>query len=459
MLAALRSSYTKQIDALIKSGVIRPSSKGWLISALDPFHDKSFDIEGLPDQYGGSTCVQFIKKQVTITAPVGIAPGEKWDCHIFTAPILESTVAHPCLSNPSAVRQQQAVTGGLGTVNVVKAVQTPGYPALLPNRAIFPFVPPDHWGMTCYSPADDGNNYSMMRLVGGGFEVKNTTASYYKSGSVTVYSQPQTSVHHSDMVCAIDYTSPTVQHTLSVNKARLPPSTLDQAILNTNSTTWEAEHGVYVPFRLQTSEANYALGTNRPLLMAFAEDSVTYANEYAGYMSEVAANVNDSRGDLARSMQIIRHQPLHTVGAFFTGLMPEAVLTLDIRFFVEVAPTSANPSLLSLASPSPAFDPVALELYTRALGELLPGCMVAENASGEWWSRVSNALKFIAPLLSGLGPYGKLASVAVNSGAELGDIIKAQRQARKEREKNKPASANQKAKQAQPSSTEPRGRR
>lgn len=435
-IAVIRSKYTESVDRLVNAGVIRPESKGWLISALDPFHDHTFEIEGLPDQYGGSTCVQLIKKQVQITAPTIMGPSGTWECMVWTAPTLDSRTAHLWTTNPQVSRQYPTnATGGLGTVNISKSVTEPGT-TLMPGGGVVPWSQPFGWSTVCFSPTDDGNTFSLMRLVGGGFEVHNTTAELYKGGSVSVFSQPQASQQLANCAIYHDFvTSPTGVTQGAINKGRLPPASVADVISNTTAKSWNADYGAYVPFRLQTQEAGYGIVTSRPLILGYAEDSSSNAIHYNAYGTEWDHNVPAT--GFGRSDLPVRHQPMHTVGAFFSGLLPQATLTLDIRFFVEIAPTPSNQTLLSLARPSPPFDPVALEIYTRALGYLLPGCMVNENADGDWWKSVSGALKNLAPAASAFGPYGQIASLMMDAGSRIGDSIHTVRQTNKAKKKQK----------------------
>jgi hypothetical protein len=122
----------------------------------------------------------------------------------------------------------------------------------------------------------------------------------------------------------------------------------------------------------------------------------------------------------------------NTVGAYFTGLGPETVLTLDIRFIVEIAPTPNNQTLISLASPSAAFDPIALEMYTKAVAELPPGVMVKFNGSGKWWEIVKNVLSKASPLVANMGPYGAIASKVIDSVPKIEQTVLGLRDAAKE---------------------------
>lgn len=406
-----RSQHIAAVDALIARGALKPSSRNWLISALDPFHDYQFDLEGLPDQFGSSTCVQLIKRQVVIRPPAGIVAGQTWDAHIFSAPLLTTQVARSYSYNVNRLRQYDAAAGagsaigGLGTVNVASAINTGATPFNLLPTGLSPaagWTAPTGWSCVSFSPADGGNSFGQMRMVSGGFEVHNTTAELYKQGNCVVYSQPNTLALTEPAVFYAYSTAPANVLPANVLTARLPPASLQEVLLNTNAKSWEAAYGCYVPFRIQPQEANYAQATSSPLILTSSDSSLDYANYYLAYGVQCESGANQ----ISTTQNPIRLQAMHTVGAYFSGLGPESVLTLDLRFFVEIAPTPSNPTLLSLASPSPPFDPLALELYTQALAELLPGCMVNENASGKWWQKVKSAIDTVIPVVSTMGPYG-----------------------------------------------------
>jgi len=62
------------------------------------------------------------------------------------------------------------------------------------------------------------------------------------------------------------------------------------------------------------------------------------------------------------------------------------------------------PDLVVLATPSPEYDPKALEAYSIALQDMPVGVPVAENGIGDWFSgvvnKISNVVGNIAPMAS-----------------------------------------------------------
>ena len=413
-----RHSY---LDKLVNEKFIKPSSRDWLTCSLDPFHDFQFTPAGLPDQFSGASVVQFIKKKVSIVAPAGTT--DKWDCHIFTAPLMTSQTAHNYMASPASLTMYSTWTSGLGTVNVYSV---PAGTDTMPNGAASAL--PAASLATCYSPCDDGNAYSLMRLVGGGFEVHNDTAELYLNGSVTTYSQP-TDLEDTFGSCQIGANYGAVLTT----RARIPPYNVSQATSNVSSMTWSAKEGCYVPFIIDVESCKLQQAISNPLILCTTDSS------NPGYGAAPALGVETDLFTygttiVGRSDAPVRFASIETNGAYFTGLTKETVLTLDIRFIVEVAPTPINTTLIALASPSAAYDPEALALYSRAIRELPPGVKASMNAGGDWWRIVSGAINYAAPIIARLGPYGAGAAAIAKGAQAVGDTVQQRRNEKRVKE-------------------------
>lgn len=429
---------------MVASSTIKKDSADWLTGALDPFHDFNYTPEGLPDQYSGSSCVQFIKQKRVFTKPAGIT-GD-WDLHIFSVPTMSSGIGR-IYSNVTPGKADQARNAnnisGMGTLTFFA---TPAGTSALPTGSGAGFVNPTGSLLVANSPCDNGNTFSLMRLIGGGFEVHNDTAPMYRKGAVTVYSQPselQDRFMRMQVSDASIAAGNTFSNSLNVSCFRLPPSDVNLATTNVNARTWSAEEGCYVPFQLNMNKTSFQMATANPLVGFTVDNSADYAATTSGWGSEldpvaaysyqeaigpvVAGNIGT---EYLRPDQPLRLCNIQTVGAYFTGLSPETVLTIDIRFIVEIAPTPANTTLVSLATPSAQYDPTALELYSRAIRELPPGVKVSMNAAGDWWKVISGTIKAVAPVASAFGPYGKAVSMAATGLAALGDAA-AEKRARK----------------------------
>lgn len=442
--APTRKSY---LDTLVLNKAIKPSSRDWLTGAMDPFHDFNFDPQGLPDQFAGATVVQFIKRKVTITPPPGLAADALWDCHVTTVPVMTTEIGYAAAYGPGVVIiPSDAVDRAMATVTVVKAAAgketfPTTYPLIDPG-AVF--------STEGYSPCDNGNDFSMMRIIGGGFEIHNDTAALYKKGSVTVYSQP------TELTSELASTSAPGSGTgfSTIYKSRMPPSTSSLAISNINARTWSAADGCYVPFLLNMDQTSFSQTSPSPLVLNFSDSSADNAYTVSTGAVCTGMKLAGENTPMFRASNPLRKAGLDTVGAYFTGLGIDTVLTLDVRFIVEVAPTPANTTLISLSSPSSEYDPEALILYSKAVRELPPGVKVSMNAAGDWWRLVSGAIGAAAPVIARLGPYGAAAATLATGAKAIGDTVLIQRQNKRveeiERRNAKKGTQNPRAQQAPP---------
>jgi len=140
-----------------------------------------------------------------------------------------------------------------------------------------------------------------------------------------------------------------------------------------------------------------------------------------GSNSSTAAWVADELYPNTGSANVQSMSPWNLHGAYFTGLDPNTTLQLTIRYGIARAPTLDEADLTVLASDSPSYDPMALELYSRAVRDAPPGVPVSENFLGEWFSKVvdgvSSAASLAAPLVGAVHPIaGKALGMAGGVG-------------------------------------------
>jgi len=86
------------------------------------------------------------------------------------------------------------------------------------------------------------------RVVGGGFEVINTTAPIYQQGTVTAYRSPQTFA--STMIESTVATTPVVGLGFPATMHLMAPSSPAAALLLPGSKQWPAARGSYSVFTL-----------------------------------------------------------------------------------------------------------------------------------------------------------------------------------------------------------------
>lgn len=425
------------------------SGEHWLTMALDPFHDYDVPVTGLPDRTNIPTAVQFIKRKITIVAPPNLTGTQTWDCHVFSLPVLSTYDA--VASDGDRVYEDLAYHSGsailqMGNINVARMQS--GNPTYVQDS--FATWDDTSTAITAYSPTD-GNKASQLRLIGGGFEVHNDTADLYKNGSVTCYSS---SNDWSDTSIAMIGDGGGGGNLLcSAQRARYPPVLATDAALYTDARTWSAKDGCYVPLRLdldsgatkfkprctglpvfqdrENGTEDSKTGKMVPLYKLVDVYNVTDSVAGIGYQTIAVLNGNGTAESKTNGWL---QAPIETTGAFFSGLSQETVLTLDIRWMTEIAPTSANPAMLSMCSPSSHYDPRALECYTNCLLKLPPGVPVTMNEKGDFWrmavKSARSAMSFATPLLASFGPTAAAGVTLADAGLALADNVLSKKKAK-----------------------------
>lgn len=399
------------VNATLPLKTDTPEGDQWLKAALDPFHDYLLTISGLPDQEIGNTCVQVFKKKVSITKPQNLGPEATWDCHIASLPVMYGAPMPiggeaPFPTNSSAGFKQATtwVVGGsaaapsLGTVTVNKVASgSPTWPH--PNPVIgqqsMDWTDAVTFESNSYDAIDPRSATSMARLVAGGFEVHNDTSELYKQGASTTYTMPQSTFFAVQGFQVVG----DGQGFGEFATFRMPPTTLEDAALIPNSVAMSAAQGVLAPFVMDVSHNPFELNQPRLPAAAYKDAALvtvpTEAGELPSNTVVMSNTFNDGAGGLRPSDYRTAH--IETTGYYASGLSSQTVLTLDLTFVVELRPTPANPTLLSLASPSCPFDAAALAAYTSIRKSLPPGVPVDMNDKGDWFRMIAKVAREIAP--------------------------------------------------------------
>lgn len=109
--------------------------------------------------------------------------------------------------------------------------------------------------------------------------------------------------------------------------------------------------------------------------------------------------------------------PFDTSGVHFTGLSYASTLTVNVRWLIERMPGPRESDLVVLATPSASYDPLALELYTRCLGDMPPGVMLSENPLGEWFRSALSKVADWAPKI------GNVVGNFIPGASAFGNVI------------------------------------
>jgi len=418
----------KRSEALLtmleSSGQITPDGRRWLVQVLDPFHDKRYDPVGYPDTEGGNSVVRQVNVPIVISAPSSITTGT-WDLNIFTLP--EATSAFPSF--------QQAEIGGGNNTWYLNQPNT-GYNMNPSGGAYF--------GPICYVASATGNptwNNSTngtagitvpaasggvsiqsfltgnTRIVGMGFEAVNTSPKIGIQGQVVCYAAPQSNSVE-NMWC---YTSATVNGRQDICVSASPPATVGEAQSIPGSSTWDASEGAYVigtMCEVSNPPKQLTLGGRHFRWRSLAGATGGQQNGTGvGYYPEVTYTSGIPTGG---SDTYYQSTPYDTNGAYFTGLAPygstyPSQITLNCRILIEQFPYPSD-TTMTLAHPSPCYDPKALEIYSAVVQRLKPYCMVKDNPKAEFWNVIMNLVKDIAPVVGiALSPFTGGASIPISA--------------------------------------------
>lgn len=440
-----RSIRKSSLQTLIEEKTLSEEGRNWFIEAVDPFHDSRITLCGYPDMNIGSSVIQCVKQTLTIAKPVGFAAGN-WDTNVVMWPmpvtqpvtmLFNSTPFGTALLSKSAT---SGITpypiGGLTCFSVPSGSQTYGTSSLTTDVSKGISLPENYLGGPC-------------RVLGMGFEVVNTTSQLNVQGQVTVYRQPMPAPQ--SQFCQ-GFTTATTLETekeavvcpdieechracVSHKHAKLgalpvslgyssayefvqPPGTQANCMLLEGSQQWEARDGCYSVSTMNTLD--------NPAKLLVPMSYVSWESDFtsdgtAGSGQALATNQNFASATTQVFVPAYDGYvaPYHLNGAYFTGLSDATTLSLSATWYIERFPHPFEQDLVVLASPSPYYDPAALELYARSMRYLPVGVKQGENPLGEWFTSVLDAVRDYAV------PIGKMVGLAVPgvgavaNGAEL----------------------------------------
>lgn len=365
----------KKIDNLVAK--VGGSEEGalWVKEVLDPFNDEPRRVVGFPDLITGSSVVQAIKKSFQIT--VG-ATAE--DIHIFM----------DTLDSQSLMYENSILNTNVNTIScdAVAAVSQFSRGGVQVRRG--PVGTPLYMqqGTVTAPCALESKYYSSgpTRVLAKAFEVHNTTPQLNVGGSVAVYRQcSSTPCNEHEVINLVNSAGQTVSAAYSRAHLSSPPTVLSDVMILAGAQQWNAKEGCYcVP--IMNSQ------TNNP---QEEERMVTYANDGGNASQKVwinAVSVGNATGyprPVDANDTLL--SPFFLSGAYFTGLPPNSTLTVNAIWILERFIDSAS-ELVTLTQPSPYYDPIALELYSKSAGRLPAGVKVGWNADGDWIKNIADVL-------------------------------------------------------------------
>lgn len=399
--------------------ILREQSREWMTAVLDPYHDNSYDVEGLPDERTAPSVVQIHNQSYTLTAPL-LSSGN-WDATIWYSGF------NSLINAPSS--------GGL-TPEATESIHTYDHASLnlgIPFGALNIQAVPAGTDFACAAASPNvGYTYVALgsclstdrcRVIGVAFEVHNTTAELTRQGSMTVAMLPDCG----EDVCSVQYcdtnAAPIGAVSLQADRGPTIASTLPPLQAVPGSQTWPAADGVYAIPRMtkcpreimQFNQINASSPTNRtgsvrrvPIVADTAGNVGT--PEMTGWYTPSGTTYSTP---LIRPFRPSGFSPIQT---YWTGLSSATTLTVTFRTIVEYFPALDSP-LLPLASPSACFDPDALRIYSEIISMAPYAVPVSENAAGDYFRRIAmlagKALVLTSPL------FGQFAFAANAAGRTL----------------------------------------
>lgn len=410
----------KVLNMMVEANMLSEKGKNSVIQALDPMHDLPVSVlSGWPDMETSASVVQCIKKTIAITT--NQSSTDNWDCHFCVLPFANNVNFTPTLSRTNNfVNNFRTLTDPQTTNNTIGGVTVWGEPVggstVITDTPIATVV------------LDDTYIHGPSRIVGMGFEVNNTTADLYKQGQVIVYRLPQPDPETSDytVISAASWNSG-VTTVGSYQQFRPPCNTAANAMLLAGSRQWSAKDGVYMVVPLINGPDNPALvgDYNQPMFPVTALSEDQPDGDQSGpinngavviptlFVVPIETEVGFSNCSVLPCNRIY---PLQQCGAIFTGLSPQTSLQLTVNFYLETFPGFAENTLLTLATPSTHYDPLALQMISRAFLDMPVAFRFGDNGLGQAFAEtIADMADFIAPIALAVG-HPEIAAIVTGGG-------------------------------------------
>jgi hypothetical protein len=247
-----------------------------------------------------------------------------------------------------------------------------------------------------------------------GFEVINTTAIINKQGLVTSYRVPNQNRLTSTQVIAGDWiisAAPPPRGVYDLLWPMLsmfsggPPGTIAEAVSYAGTTQWQASEGSYTVCAFDTAANTLAAGGLN--YRSFVNNDVFQLAASAAPTNPTGVGTATSTytfiGNVITSAPSFWSQPIpfDISGVMYTGLSPSTTLTVNVRYYVEIAPHRYDPNfgqLVFSATESAAFDRQALDTYNTIVRSMPAAVPHSMNPGGEWWDKIAAAIKSVLPV-------------------------------------------------------------
>jgi len=482
MVSGRRSEeYTKALSNFAvdckRDGLSEAANKA-LLQMLDPCADVDREAVDVPTGLIDPILVTRVVQEIPIGRPTTIAADATWDLHVCTDQFSGGAGAHgPGFMSSTELCGVTATSAGqdvytASPTNTSSRGAFVGEPIIIHRRQTSAggedWFPSNGTLLTGASgdigcvPIPQLYTKNPYRVVGVGFELVNTTAVLYISGSATCYEFParmQDQVRNfianwivgiqvlgASNLAVLGSTDAAVwthQDARMISVAR-PPKTLADATNAKGSRTWPAAKGYYAP---ATFEALMEVSNPVPFVPGWYEDAQneglpsasstvqclfpgrgipngqsTFVNQL---ISSQESTGNTSIGGTVSSpfqwngnVGNYRYVPTSRKGVIFSGLSYQTTFTLRVVYYLTRVPQVAQLDLYTMAHKAPGFDPYFWAAYKYCQETMPIACTFDENPLGEWFNTVTKFLAKAGPVVGNLIPGGS------GIGKIVGDVAR-----------------------------------
>jgi len=381
------------VDKLVENKTILPTSADFLRCTLDPFHDLPLTPGARPDGTTTASVVKLVRKQLTFSAPPGLAPEATWDALVFNAPVMrgDNTAGQlwhnqgvfdaegQVLLKPDSTTQINGDHAGI--VNVITAHSAD---TAFPLNPSFSATRSENRSLTT-GEAIKGKS----RLVGLGFEVTNTTAELYKGGALTVARVPGS---QEPIQMREDIAFGTFDQQIR-NYSGMPSSEAELFRIP-GAQQWKAEDGAYVTATFTEENNKLQTPTNSTVRITMSNEPAA-SGQNTPFMQVGTTNRRTTTVPLGIDQSYV----------LLTGLTPQSTFVLTMKAYFEYIPNPASADM-DFLRPTPPLDNKALEIASIARAAFPPATPVGNNASGDWFRFVVGLLGAAASAVAPVAAVG-----------------------------------------------------
>lgn len=368
------------------------STNNALSLVTDPYHDYNLRATGYPDGHASISAVRRFTSRSTISCPFILQDGDKWFFHVYTTPLHANArlAAYTITGNQLTTSDTVPTSQYIGPVNVA-------YFLIRNNLVVQTVIKPLGPDVTTLV-----DRRTLRRTVSLGFEIHNTTAELYKSGSLTIYRAPSTNSSTDLWIKSSSDVGPSY-YPYHINNIASLPQNISAANLLPNSRTWDAAKGAYC----------VALPTPVNPFSNVMCNNILLDVDGSQWGLHPAATTDSDR-------TLITYSPLACVGVYSSQYADNnQTFSLDMRQITELMPSPQDTINLQFASTAPTCDREFLKLYSMMFNQIPPGTHVNKNASGDWFRSIIRIAKDAIPLIMGMLPHPALKAAS----APVGQIL------------------------------------